>query len=74
MSLDSEFDRLEKISNDSWYLRDVFRATTEYSATIFTRHLVPNAKILELGPAEGVMTEKLVEYINAWGGVNCCRG
>jgi 2-polyprenyl-3-methyl-5-hydroxy-6-metoxy-1,4-benzoquinol methylase len=50
--------RLESISNISLYCAGVNSATIKYSFKIARRHMVGDS-ILELGPAEGVMTELL---------------
>jgi 2-polyprenyl-3-methyl-5-hydroxy-6-metoxy-1,4-benzoquinol methylase len=50
--------RLESISNVSLYCAGVNSATIKYSFKIAQRHMVGDT-ILELGPAEGVMTELL---------------
>jgi 2-polyprenyl-3-methyl-5-hydroxy-6-metoxy-1,4-benzoquinol methylase len=56
--LSSELHRLEKIAGDSLYAAGVNSDTIRYSFRIFERHL-RGASILEMGPAEGVMTELL---------------
>lgn len=50
--------RLENISNVSLYCAGVNSVTIKYSFKIARRHMVGDT-ILELGPAEGVMTELL---------------
>src|SRR5579863_4896392 len=50
--------RLENISNVSLYCAGVNSATIKYSFKIAQRHMVGDS-ILEMGPAEGVMTELL---------------
>ncbi|MEI6179327.1 MAG: class I SAM-dependent methyltransferase [Chloroflexales bacterium] len=50
---------LERISKESLYAAGANSATVKYSFQIAKRHLVGET-ILELGPAEGVMTELLV--------------
>jgi 2-polyprenyl-3-methyl-5-hydroxy-6-metoxy-1,4-benzoquinol methylase len=54
----NEKTRLENISNVSLYCAGVNSTTIKYSFKIAQRHLVGNS-ILEMGPAEGVMTELL---------------
>lgn len=54
----AEQQRLENVAQDSWYLTGVAPRTSHYNARIFKRHLRPGS-ILELGPAEGVMTAHL---------------
>lgn len=56
----SEHSRLEAIAGDSRYAAGVNTDTVRYSFRIFARHL-RGASILELGPAEGVMTELLAQ-------------
>ena len=53
-----EKDRLERISNVSLYAAGVNPETIRYSFKIANRYLVGDS-LLELGPAEGVMTELL---------------
>ncbi len=54
----AERARLESISNVSLYSAGVNSASMKYAFKIFRRHMVGDS-ILELGPAEGVMTELL---------------
>ena len=54
----SEKTRLESISNVSLYCAGVNSDTIKYSFKIAERHMVGDS-ILEMGPAEGVMTELL---------------
>lgn len=68
MSSEEEQISLDRIAKDSWYCQGANKKTIEYSYKIFMRYLSPSSNILELGPAEGVMTEKLVEYIKDHGG------
>jgi 2-polyprenyl-3-methyl-5-hydroxy-6-metoxy-1,4-benzoquinol methylase len=58
MTNQSESARLERISNASLYCAGVNSNTIKYSFKIAQRHLAGDT-ILELGPAEGVMTELL---------------
>lgn len=60
MDVKSESSRLEAIASKSLYAHGVNSATIQASFRIFSRYLLPGS-ILELGPAEGVMTEKLVQ-------------
>jgi len=53
-----EKKRLETVAADSWYLRPTNARMIEYCAKIFARH-IRGGRILELGPAEGVMTPYL---------------
>ncbi len=54
----SERGRLEGIANDSLYAFGANRATIEYSFEVLRRHL-SGGNVLELGPAEGVMSDLL---------------
>jgi len=56
-----EHDRLEQVAGDSWYNKGVAPRTNDYNAVIFGRHLRPG-RILELGPAEGTMTQHLEAF------------
>lgn len=58
MKSQSELARLENISNVSLYAAGVNSASIKYSFKVAQRHMVGNS-ILEMGPAEGVMTELL---------------
>jgi len=55
-----EINRLVKISNDSWYAKGCNGYTTAYSYKIFKKNSV-GGSVLELGPAEGVMTDKIIK-------------
>lgn len=55
----NEKDRLESIAGDSLYTTNCNIATIEYSFRVFEKFL-KGQSILELGPAEGIMTEKLI--------------
>jgi 2-polyprenyl-3-methyl-5-hydroxy-6-metoxy-1,4-benzoquinol methylase len=55
--------KLEKIANDSWYLKPTAKATINYSFDIFKRAYTKGS-ILELGPAEGLMTKQLIKLTN----------
>jgi 2-polyprenyl-3-methyl-5-hydroxy-6-metoxy-1,4-benzoquinol methylase len=54
----SERARLAAIAADSWYAKGAYGATARYCAEVFARYW-RGTRCLELGPAEGVMTEKL---------------
>jgi 2-polyprenyl-3-methyl-5-hydroxy-6-metoxy-1,4-benzoquinol methylase len=56
--MESEKGRLEKIAKNSLYTTLCNTATIEYSFEVFRRFIIPG-NILEMGPAEGLMTEKL---------------
>lgn len=56
-----ESTRLAAIASDSWYAKGVNLTSIEYSARVFSRHWQPG-HLLELGPAEGVMTELLARH------------
>lgn len=55
----SELDRLNEIAKDSWYAKGVSTQMVEYSFEVFSRH-IRGGKILEMGPAEGIMTPLLL--------------
>lgn len=55
---ESENHRLEEIAARSTYSRGLYAEALRYCFKIFKRHLVPG-DLLELGPAEGLMTELL---------------
>lgn len=59
----NEKNRLEKIANDSWYNRGANFFTIKYAFEVFKKHFVKGS-LLEMGPAEGVMTEDLVNYFD----------
>lgn len=56
---DGERERLEAIATDSWYGTGANGAMVRYSGQVFARHWRGRA-CLELGPAEGLMTELLI--------------
>lgn len=58
MNVSNEVERLEDIAGRSLYAAGVNTDTIRYSFRIFERHLRGDS-ILEMGPAEGVMTELL---------------
>jgi 2-polyprenyl-3-methyl-5-hydroxy-6-metoxy-1,4-benzoquinol methylase len=53
--------KLDLVSENSLYTSPTNTATIKYSFSIFSRFLSSKMKILELGPAEGLMTEELVK-------------
>src|SRR5688572_30826688 len=59
MQENSEMERLADIASQSWYAQGANGWTTAYSFGIFQRFLKPG-RTLELGPAEGVMTDQLI--------------
>lgn len=54
-------EKLEEVAKNSLYTTFTNSKTIEYSYKIFKRHLKVGS-ILELGPAEGLMTDKLIEH------------
>lgn len=56
-----EKNRLENIAADSLYAKGVNTDTIRYSFQIASRYLVGSRSVLEMGPAEGVMTELLAQ-------------
>ncbi len=59
MSKNQEIINLDKIAKDSWYAKGANAATIRYSFEVFKRHFILSGSLLELGPAEGVMTQEL---------------
>lgn len=49
---------IETIAMDSWYLKGIAPKTIEFSGKIFSRY-IRGGNVLELGPAEGTMTQQL---------------
>ena len=58
MSSTTELQRLAEIASDSWYAKGVSGTMIQYTFRIFSRYLQPD-RVLELGPAEGIMTALL---------------
>ena len=58
-----ERSRLASIAADSWYAKGINPATIKYSAKVFSRHWRPG-HLLEMGPAEGVMTDLLAPHFD----------
>jgi 2-polyprenyl-3-methyl-5-hydroxy-6-metoxy-1,4-benzoquinol methylase len=54
-----ELQRLQEIAKDSWYAKGVNANTVVYSFEVFSRH-IDGGSVLEMGPAEGVMTPMLL--------------
>jgi len=52
-------DKLDQVANDSLYATMTNSKTIQYSFEIFSRYINPGS-ILELGPAEGLMTDLLI--------------
>ncbi|MCX7680007.1 MAG: class I SAM-dependent methyltransferase, partial [Spirochaetes bacterium] len=65
-----EKSRLEKIAENSWYSKGVNYYSIRYRGEILKR-FIKDGNCLELGPAEGVMTEILVDYFEK---VTCVEG
>lgn len=61
---ESEQNRLAAIAADSWYAKGANAATIRYSARIWERHW-RGGNALELGPAEGLMTDILVQSFDS---------
>lgn len=59
----SEQHRLDAIAVDSWYAKGPSSAMVEYSLRVFARYF-RGTHCLELGPAEGVMTQYLYEHFS----------
>jgi len=60
MTANQEKDRLDSIAKTSLYATLTGVLTIKYSYTIFKRYLADVVDVLEIGPAEGIMTELLV--------------
>ena len=58
-----EKNRVEEIANNNGYGTDVNPYTTEYSGRIFMNYM-KKGSVLELGPAEGVMTNMLYPHFS----------
>lgn len=56
----AELERLESIAEDSWYTRGPAPTSLKYQAGIFRRYW-HGERCLELGPAEGLVTDLLAE-------------
>jgi len=59
MNPEIELENLEQIAIDTWYGKGVNANMVEYTYKVFSRYL-GQGKILELGPAEGIMTKSLI--------------
>ena len=57
--MEPELQRLKRIAADSRYAHGINAETIRYAFKVFERHFRGDS-ILEMGPAEGVMTEHLV--------------
>ena len=55
--------RVEKLSWTAGYGNGVMEFATEYCGNIFRRHM-KNGSVLELGPAEGLMTDILIPFFS----------
>ncbi len=56
-----ELNHLEGIARDSWYAKGASSAMVRYSFEIFARY-IRGESILEMGPAEGIMTKHLSRF------------
>jgi 2-polyprenyl-3-methyl-5-hydroxy-6-metoxy-1,4-benzoquinol methylase len=56
---EKELQRLQEIAKDSWYAKGASAKMVEYSFEVFSRH-IDGGSVLEMGPAEGVMTPLLL--------------
>lgn len=61
---DMEKQRVENCAKSGNYARGVMAYTTAYCGEIFRRYMVPGGRVLELGPAEGIMTNLLYPFFN----------
>jgi len=62
-SMASERQRVEAIAADSWYAKGASAAMVAYSSRVFNRYF-RGTRCLELGPAEGLMTEHLYKHFS----------
>ena len=60
----NELARLQGIAKDSWYAKGVSSKMVEYSFEVFARH-IKGGSVLEMGPAEGVMTPFLLKVCDS---------
>jgi 2-polyprenyl-3-methyl-5-hydroxy-6-metoxy-1,4-benzoquinol methylase len=60
MPVNTERERLEMAAADSWYARGCNAAMVHYTARVLARHAA-GAACLELGPAEGLLSEHLAQ-------------
>lgn len=58
MTFSAEYERLNTIASQSLYAQDLYLFTLDHAFEILCRHLRPG-RILEMGPAEGMMTDRL---------------
>jgi 2-polyprenyl-3-methyl-5-hydroxy-6-metoxy-1,4-benzoquinol methylase len=63
-NLDKEFSYLQEIGKKAGYGKGMNYFAVKYSGEIFKRYIHKETKILELGPAEGIMTDILAELSN----------
>jgi 2-polyprenyl-3-methyl-5-hydroxy-6-metoxy-1,4-benzoquinol methylase len=56
-----ERERINTIAKNSWYADGANRASVFYMTSVFSRHWKPDS-CLELGPAEGLTTDELVNH------------
>lgn len=59
-----EKDRVRIISEKAEYGKGVMKEATEYCGQIFRRYMKWGGAVLELGPAEGIMTDSLIPYFD----------
>jgi 2-polyprenyl-3-methyl-5-hydroxy-6-metoxy-1,4-benzoquinol methylase len=59
-AVESETQRHEAVAGDSWYAEGANAAQIRYLGGVFDRHWA-GTSCLELGPAEGLMTERIAE-------------
>ena len=57
-----EKERIMSHSMIAGYSEGVNQKTTAYCGGLFRRYMRPNGSVLELGPAEGIMTDVLYPY------------
>ena len=60
--MEIERERVREHSRIAKYSEGVNQKTTAYCGKIFRRYMKPHGSVLELGPAEGIMTDVLYPY------------
>lgn len=60
---------LDRIAADSWYAKGANARTIQYNFNVFSRYIRGDS-LLELGPAEGVMSELLINAVRRYTAVD----
>ena len=56
---EAEKQRVEAFSNTAHYIEGIIVPAVRYAGSVFLRHMKRGGSVLELGPAEGTMTDEL---------------